>query len=60
MEPIDYEKFIVTNRVEIEKDTLKNVLAFPVDDIELIEINRKICTVEPSKPEIESVIKPKI
>jgi hypothetical protein len=53
MEPIDYEKFVITNRSDIEKDPLKNILTFPADDIELLEISKKIPTVEPSKPEIE-------
>jgi hypothetical protein len=53
MEPIDYEKFVITSRSEMDKDPLKHVLAFPADDIELLEINKKTATVEPSKPEIE-------
>lgn len=53
MEPIDYEKYVVNNRGDMEKDPLKPVLLFPPDDIELAEIAKKISTVEPTKPEIE-------
>jgi hypothetical protein len=55
MEPLEYEKFVITNRAESEKDPLRSVLTFPADDIELLEIVKKIPTVEHSKPEIELV-----
>lgn len=53
MEPIDYEKFIISNRTEIDKDPLKHLLYFPIDDIEIVEINKKFSTVEHPKPESE-------
>lgn len=53
MEPIDYEKFIITNRNELENDPLRHIVLFPNDDIELVEIQKKISTLEFPKPELE-------
>jgi hypothetical protein len=53
MEPIDYEEFIIANRVDIDKDPLNYLLAFPTDDIEKNDIPKKISTVEMAKPEHE-------
>jgi hypothetical protein len=53
MEPIDYEKFIISNRIEIDKDPIKHMLYFPVDDIEIVELTKKFSTLEQPKPEAE-------
>jgi hypothetical protein len=55
MEPIDYEKFFISNRLEIEKDPIKHILYFPIDDVEIVEINKKFSTVEQPKPELEYI-----
>lgn len=57
MEPIDYEKFFISNRLEIEKDPIKHILYFPIDDVEIVEINKKFSTVEQPKPELEYIFK---
>ncbi|RNA40850.1 dedicator of cytokinesis 7 [Brachionus plicatilis] len=54
MEPIDYEKFIITNRNELENDPFRHLVIYPNDDIELVEIQKKINTLEFPKPEIEA------
>ena len=53
MEPIDYEEFIRTNRTEIDHDKLNYLLLFPSDDLEKVEIIKKISTVDVSRPEHE-------
>lgn len=53
MEPIDYEKFIITNRSELENDSFRHTVLYPSDDIELVEVQKKISTLEFPKPEIE-------
>ncbi len=50
MESIDYDEFLLANRVEIEKDPLNYLLTFPIDDVERCEIVKKISTVDMAKP----------
>ncbi|CAF0831727.1 unnamed protein product [Brachionus calyciflorus] len=54
MEPIDYEKFLITNRCDLEKDPLRHIIFYPSDDIELVEITKKVSTLDQLKPEIEA------
>lgn len=56
MEPIDYEKYLITNRSEIDKDPLRQIVYYPHDDIEILEIGKKFSTIEQLKPEIEYII----
>jgi hypothetical protein len=53
MEPIDYEEFLNANRNEIERDSLRNVLFFPADDVEIVELSKKFSTLDQLKPEFE-------
>jgi hypothetical protein len=53
MDPIDYEKCTLSMRADIDKDSMRTVLSVPQDDVELLEVVKKVSTVEPSKPEIE-------
>lgn len=53
MEPIDYEKFVITNRLEIEKDPIKHMLSFPADDVEIVDVNKRFSTLEQPRPEHE-------
>ncbi len=53
MDPIDYEDFISSNRDAISQDVMSNLLEFPLDDIQKIEIPKQFSTVDLSNPEIE-------
>ena len=53
MEPIDYEEFLNANRNEMERDSLRNVLFFPADDVEIVELGKKFATIDQLKPEFE-------
>ena len=53
MDPIDYEEFLNANRIEIERDSLRNVLFFPADDVEIVELSKKFSTLDQLKPEFE-------
>ena len=49
---INYEEYLETNHNFIDKE-LANVLLFPSDEIQLIEIKKKFSTIEQLKPECE-------
>ena len=53
MEPIDYEEFLNANRSEIERDSLRSLLFFPHDDVEIVELSKKFSTIDLLKPELE-------
>jgi hypothetical protein len=53
MEPIDYEKFVISNRLEIEKDPVKQMLSFPADDVEIVEVAKRFSTIDQPRPEPE-------
>lgn len=53
MEPIDYEKFVISNRLEIDKEPIKHMVYFPADDVEIVDITKRFSTVEQIRPEQE-------
>ncbi|XP_026681191.1 dedicator of cytokinesis protein 7 isoform X2 [Diaphorina citri] len=50
VDPIDYEDFILQQSLLIDRDPLKHLLEFPVDDIQVCVLPRKIRTVKPLLP----------
>lgn len=50
LEPIDYEEFLSQNAEVINQDPLKHLLLFPVDDVLVKTIPRKIRTIDHIRP----------
>lgn len=46
LEPIDFEEFLSQHQSIIERDPLRALLTFPVGDIELRVVKRKVHTEE--------------
>lgn len=51
IDPLDYEEFIQSNQLLLSRDPLLHLLDFPLDDIQVVVIPRKIRTLEPVVPE---------
>ncbi|KAL1463566.1 hypothetical protein WDU94_015306 [Cyamophila willieti] len=50
VDPIDYEDFLLQQSLLIDRDPLKQLLEFPVDDIQVCVLPRKIRTLKPLLP----------
>lgn len=53
MDPIDYEDFIAQHMNLIARDPLRSILDFPANDVEVLEVNRKIRTIDYVRPKDE-------
>jgi len=53
MDPVDYEDFIQQHQLQIDRDPLRHLMEFPVDDVEVGIMQRKCRTVVPVVPEDE-------
>lgn len=50
LEPLDYEEFLVQHQSVLDRDPLRPILDFPLGDVELRIVKRKIRTEEPIVP----------
>lgn len=51
VEPVDYEEFLKFHQSIIDRDPLRHLLQFPIDDIEVKTLQKKSRTVVPVVPE---------
>ena len=51
VEPIDYEDFLDQHQLEADRDSVRNILHFPPDDIIVSTIPRHIRTIQPVVPD---------
>jgi len=51
VEPPDFEDFLVLYQHAIDRDPLRHLLEFPVDDIQVEVVRRKVRTISPVIPE---------
>ncbi|KAG8222989.1 hypothetical protein J437_LFUL002712 [Ladona fulva] len=50
VDPLDYEDFIQQHQLLVDRDPLRHVLDFPVNDVEVGVLPRKIRTLTPITP----------
>ena len=55
VEPPDFEEFLALYQGSIERDQLRHLLEFPLDDVQVEVVRRKVRTVAPVIPERGSV-----
>ena len=58
MDPLDYEDFLIQHSTQLNRDSLKHILDFPPNDVQVKYIPKKIRTVEYVVPKEELAVLP--
>lgn len=55
MEPVDFEEYVSSHAPGVEPGPLRQLMEFPQDDLELLQLEKECTTLEPPMPEEEWV-----
>uniref|UniRef100_A0A3Q3E2Q1 Dedicator of cytokinesis 6 n=1 Tax=Hippocampus comes TaxID=109280 RepID=A0A3Q3E2Q1_HIPCM len=60
VEPVDFEEYVSSHAPGVEPDSLRQLMEFPQDDLELHHMDKECTTLEPPLPEEEYALDPRV
>ncbi|XP_035472282.2 dedicator of cytokinesis protein 7 isoform X3 [Scophthalmus maximus] len=59
-EPVDFEEYVSSHAPGVEPGPLRQLMEFPQDDLELLQLDKECTTLEPPLPEEEDSLDPRV
>uniref|UniRef100_A0A8C3ACU3 Dedicator of cytokinesis 6 n=1 Tax=Cyclopterus lumpus TaxID=8103 RepID=A0A8C3ACU3_CYCLU len=60
VEPVDFEEYVSSHAPGVEPGPLRQLVEFPLDDLELLPLDKECTTLEPPLPEEEDSLDPRV